>query len=133
MKLDGNEQVLARIDTPKFEKYPLFSISIGGEGNKWFGFTRGDNFGVIGICGIYFSFRLPYQPNIVFGQGVDAGFNASSKTISYLVSKINQQAAVTKQLLVMLNEAHEEIENNTNASEEEEDEDDNNGFNPNWN
>ena len=123
MKLDGSEKIIARIDTPKFEKHPLFSVSIGGDGNKWFGFTRGDNFGNLGICGVYLSFRLPYQPSIVFGQGVDAGFNASAKTVAYLISKINHQSVTIKNLIETL----EEIQNQL---DEEEDED---GFKPNWN
>lgn len=128
MKLNGTEKVIARIDTPVFKKHPLISVSVGGDGNKWFGFTRGDNFGTLGICGIYFSFRLPYQPSIVFGQGVDAGFNAASKTVSYLLNKINQQAVIIKELSHMLNEAHKEIE-----VEDNDDDDDDIGFNPQWN
>jgi hypothetical protein len=126
MKLDGSEKIIARVDTPQFEKYPLFSISIGGSG-KWFGYNRGDNYGTISICGVYFSFRLPYQPNIVFGQGVDAGFNAATKTISYLISKVNTQSVMIAQLTELLQEAANEEE------DDEEDDEDDNGFNPQWN
>jgi hypothetical protein len=126
MKLEGTEKVIAKIDTPEFKKHPLLGVSIGGHYNKWFGYVRGDNFGVIGIFGIYISFRLPYQPSIVYGQGVDAGFNAAAKTVGYLLNKVNQQAAIIKQLTTMLEEVQEHLD-------EEDDEDEDGGFKPNWN
>lgn len=124
MKLNQTTKVLARIDTPKFQKHPLVGISIGGDGNKFFGYTRGDNFGVIGFFGIYISFRLSYKPEIIFGQGVEAGFKASTTTISYLISKINHQTEVINELAKMLEAAQDD-----NDEEEEDD----NGFDPQWN
>lgn len=123
MNIKKETKVLARIETPDFKKHPLIGIAIGGDGNKWLGFTRGDNFGVIEFFGIYISFRLAYKPATIFGQGVEAGFKASSQTISYLISKINHQSDVINELAKMVNQ----------EQEDEEEEEDDNGFNPQWN
>lgn len=127
MKTDGAEKVIARIDTPEFKKHPLISISVGGDG-KWFGYTRGENYGILGMLGIYISFRLPYQLNKVYGDGVQAGFDAATKTVAYLITKINHQAATIDQLRAMIEEIEKELE-----EMDDEDDDDNNGFKPNWN
>lgn len=128
MKLDGTEKVIARIDTPEFKNHPLISISVGGDG-KWFGYTRGENYGILGVFGIYISFRLPYQLNKVYGDGVQAGFDAATKTVAYLITKINTQAVMIEQLKIMIEEFQKELE----EINEEDDDDDNEGFKPNWN
>lgn len=128
MNLDGTEKVIAKIDTPEFKKHPLISISVGGDG-KWFGYTRGDNYGIIGILGIYLSFRLPYKVNKIFGDGVQAGFDAATKTITYLINRINTQTVMIEQLKVMIEEFQKELE----EINDEDDDDDNEGFKPNWN
>ena len=128
MKINETEKVVARIDTPKFPSHPLVGVSIGGDGNKWLGYVRGDNFGVLGFFGIYISFRLPYKKNVIFGQGVEEGFKAASKTVAYLVAKINKQSFIITDLLERL----EEMESKLNQENEDEDDDDT-GFNPQWN
>ena len=127
MKTDGTEKVIARIDTPEFKKHPLISISVGGDG-KWFGYTRGENYGILGMLGIYLSFRLPYQLNKVYGDGVQAGFDAATKTVAYLINKINTQSVMIEQLKIMVEEFQKELE-----EIDDEDDDDNEGYKPNWN
>jgi hypothetical protein len=124
MITEESEKIIARVDTPDFKKYPLISLSVGG-GDKWFGYTRGENYGVFGILGIYISFRLPYQSKKVYGDGVQAGFDAAAKTVAYLIKKVNEQA-------IMINSLKELIETIGDEIEDEDDEDDN-GFKPNWN
>jgi hypothetical protein len=114
-------KVLARIDIPKFKKHPLISISIGGDGNKLFGYTRGENFGVLCLLGIYISIRRPYDPSVAFGMGVEEGFKASEKLVSYLVAKVNNQAIMINKMASMMEDT------------EDEEEEDDNGFNPQWN
>lgn len=124
MITEASEKIIARIDTPEFKKHPLIGISVGGDG-KWFGYTRGENYGVFGILGIYISFRLSYQPKKVYGDGVQAGFDAASKTVAYLIKKVNEQA-------IMINNLKGLIETIGDEMEDDED-DDNNEFKPNWN
>ncbi len=125
MKINNNEmvtKVVATIRHPKFEKFPILAISIGGDGFKKFGWTRGKNYGIISLFGFYITFRLPYKKSEVWAQGVEDGFKAAQKAIAHLTSHIDKQNAVIASLLA-----------NSNILDDDEDDDDDIGFNPQWN
>ncbi len=115
-------KVVATIRQPKFEKFPLIAISIGGDGFKKFGWTRGKNYGIVSFFGFYLTFRLPYKKGEIWSQGVEDGFKAAQQTIAHLTSHIDKQNAVIASLLA-----------NSNILDDDEDDDDDNGFNPQWN
>jgi hypothetical protein len=125
MKIDNDKivtKVVATIKQPKFEKFPILAISIGGDGFKKFGWTRGKNYGIVSLFGFYITFRLPYKKEEVWSQGVEDGFKGAKKTIAYLTSHIDKQNAVIASLLA-----------NSEIFEDGDDEDDDDGFNPLWN
>lgn len=130
MKVNGKElnekevdgKVVSIIKSPKFEKFPLLAISIGGDGFKKFGYTRGKNYGILSFFGIYITFRLPYKKYEVWVQGVEDGFKVTNKTIASLLKHINTQNVIIANLL-----------SDKELFEDDDDNDDNKGFNQLWN
>jgi N-acetyl-beta-hexosaminidase len=124
IKLDNKQlegKIVAVIKPPKFDLFPLIAIAVGGDGFKRFGWTRGKCYGVLSLFGLYITFRMPYKKYDIWQQGVDDGFKATQKTISYLTSHINKQNAVIASLLA-----------NTDILDDDDEEEDE-GFNPLWN
>jgi hypothetical protein len=115
---DVLSKIVATIKMPKFEKFPWLAISIGGDGFKKFGWTRGKNYGIISLFGLYITFRMPYNKVELWSKGVEDGFDGARKTISYLINHINKQNVIIGKLI---------------EEREEDEEDDEDGFNPLWN